>query len=477
MKKNILFIAVDDLRPELFCFGKNDMHTPNIDRLAEGSVVFKNAYCQVPLCMPSRASLLGGVRPKQDYAFRVADALTDGEPTLPGYFKNHGYDTISIGKIYHFNNEDESSWTRKYRDTFYENIYVCDGYCSGYQLDENLKKMPDFRNNMNNKMTVNNPSITECADAPEENYPDAKIAGHAVDELYAMKDTEQPFFLAVGFYRPHLPWAVPKKYWDLYDRDEIELADNPFFPKDGIGRSDMSDFMHYGDVVIHETYSDLGRYGDDDFPVLDKDKQKECIHGYKASVSFMDAQLGKVLDALYESGKYDDTIIIMWGDNGWHLGEHKLWSKVTAFEEATHIPLIISAPGMAMGSVSEALTELVDIYPTLCDLTGLELPSHIEGTSMVPLLHNPDREWKKAVFSRIEDAHTVRSKHFRLTHYRKPSPEGDYFHIPNEGEYELFDLDIDPRENVNEAKNAEYSDALNMMKDMLSAGWQGAVPE
>lgn len=471
-KKNILFIAVDDLRCELNCYGKKQVHTPNIDRLAASGLIFENAYCQIPLCMPSRTATLSGIRPQENYAFKTSDVCLNNEPTLPGHLKSNGYETISIGKIYHFNKDDEASWSRRYKDTFYEQQYVCDGYCSGYQLEDNLIKLRKYMRNVEDSKAVDNPAISECVDAPDNNYPDAKIAQIAVNELSTLKSSDKPFFLAVGFYRPHLPWAVPKKYWDLYNRDEIDLADNPFFPKDGIGKTGMTDFLHYGDALIQSTYSDLGHYKDDDFPILDEDKQRECIHGYRASVSFMDAQLGKVLTYLDSAGLTDSTTIVLWGDNGWHLGEHKLWSKVSTFEESTHIPMLISVPGITKGESTKALVELIDLYPTMCEVATIEKPAHLQGSGLMPLIKVPQRKWKKAIFSRIEDAYTTRSNEFRLTYYKDASIEGDTTHIPNSGQYELFDLIKDPKENINVANDSIYKDALANMKSILEKGWE-----
>ncbi|MBT3274411.1 MAG: sulfatase-like hydrolase/transferase [Spirochaetales bacterium] len=464
--KRVLFIAVDDLRPEINCFGKKKLHTPNIDKLANHGTQFNRAYCQIPLCMPSRASLMSGIRPDRQQLSHIPQICVNGEPSLPGHLKAHGYDTVSIGKVYHFNNDDSESWTKRYTDTFYEQDLVCDGYCSGYQLEENKKGL------IYSKTGRNTSALTECVDAPDNAYPDGIIAEKAIMELRESQKQDKPLFLAVGFYRPHLPWAVPKKYWDLYSRDEVDLADNPFFPKDGIGKSTLGDLMHYGDNEINETYSDFGKYRDDNFPVMSEDKQRECVHGYWASVSFTDAQIGKVIDELEQLGLMDETVIVLWGDNGWHLGEHKLWSKVTSFEESTRIPLVVSVPGVTSGEQCDALVELIDLYPTLCELTELERPAHLEGSSALQVLNDPLIPWKEGVFSRIGDAETIITKRYRFTRYSDATLEGDVSHLPNSGECELFDLELDPRENVNVAKRAEYSEVVRKLDAQLSAGWQ-----
>ena len=475
--RNILLIAVDDLRPEINCFGKKKLHTPNIDKLAEEGVQFDRAYCQVPLCMPSRASFMSGIRPDRRQLDRIPDICVNGELSLPGYLKQNGYTTLSIGKVYHYNDDDEASWTKRYTDTFYEKDYTCDGYCAGYQLEENKRKGKNFSKQfIGGKQDCELPPICECADVPDSAYPDGMIADRAIEALHKLRNSAKPFFLAMGFYRPHLPWAVPKKYWDLYDRNNVDLADNPFFPEDAIGISDLSDFLHYGDEEINRTYSDMGMYDEDTFPVLSEDKQRECIHGYWASVSFTDAQIGKVLNELARLNMQDDTAIILWGDNGWHLGEHKLWSKVTSFEESTRIPMILSIPGITKGERTSALAELVDIYPTICDLTGLTCPDHLEGLSVMPVLSDAQCSWKKGVFSRIGNAETLRIDRYRFTRYSKAMLPGEYTHLPNSGVHELFDLQNDPRENVNVAKHPRYSKLVQELDRLLTAGWQAMLP-
>lgn len=474
MKKNILFISVDDLRPEINCLGKKKLYTPHMDNLAKKGLVFENAYCQAPKCMPSRASLLSGIRPDENVYGRIKYICTKGEPTIPLYFKQNNYTTVSVGKVYHWNDEDELAWDKKYRDTFYEQDYACHGYCSGYQLEKNKKKIKSFRKHLIaqrkeipfDKSTL--PDIYECADVPDSNYPDAKISEIAINELDKLSKKENPFFLALGYYRPHLPWAVPKKYWDLYKREDVDLADNQFFPLNGIGKSDLVDFMHYHDEAINNTYSDFGSYQDDDFPVLDEDKQRACIHAYWASVSFVDAQIGVVLDKLKELDIEDETIVVLYGDNGWHLGEHKLWSKCTSFEESTHVPLIISDPEIInLPRSSKSLVELLDIYPTLCDLCGLEKPGHLQGLSLKPILMNPCENIKDVVYSRLHNFSSLRTKEYRLTYYNRATAVGDKSHIPNKGKYELFDLINDPEENINVARDTNYNDVLSKLLDKM----------
>ena len=476
--KNILFIAVDDLRPEINCFGKSKLHTPNLDKIASNGLQFNRAYCQVPVCGPSRISLLTGKRPSIPTGNRWAlGSPSDGEPTLPGYFKTHGFQTISIGKVYHINDDDEAGWTRRYTDTFNEQAYTVHGYCAGYHLEENRRKLQNFgRQFSQSKAELELPPICEAADAPDDAYPDGIIAQRAIEVLREFQGQEDPLFLALGFYRPHLPWAVPQKYWDLYDRDDVDLAANPFLPQDGIGISNLGDFLHYGEEEIDRTYSDLGHYRGDDFPLLSEEKQRECIHGYWASVSFTDAQIGKVLAELESLGQLDETVIVLWGDNGWHLGEHKLWSKASSFEESTRIPLLVSVPGTTNGAASDALVELVDLYPTLCDLAGIGQPPHLEGLSLAPLLDDPQKEWKTGVFSMAAQGHakTLRTDRYRLTRYTNVPTEGDLWHLRESASghaFELFDHHKDPMENVNVARRPESSALVEELDRILTDGW------
>lgn len=462
--KNILMIAVDDLRPELGCFGKQKLHTPNIDRLAARSMRYDRAYCNYPQCMPSRVSVLTGKRPPF-WCDKVGQLAGEGEPTLPGYLREQGMKTFSVGKVYHTPLDDEASWDELHKETF----RLCpDGKTKqwfwDYQHPDNVAKSYVAHDQIGypeiEKVWEPLPPMSECMDAPDEGYIDHKVASRAIDCIERHRDGGQGLFLAVGFYRPHLPWTAPKKYWDLYDREEIDLADNPFFPKDGIGKSTLCDFMHYGDQEIQETYSDFGRYEDEDFPVLSEAKQRECIHAYWACVSFMDAQVGRVLDALEANGMADDTAIILWGDNGWHLGEHKLWSKITNFDESTRVPLLCAVPGKA-GGVYAAPVELVDIYPTCCDLLGLPRPAHVEGEDL-PMEKESTRTHATAYVAN-HGVRTLVTERYRLSYY----PESVQNTIQGRGQIELFDHREDPKENVNVGRDPAYGEIVERLLEQL----------
>ncbi len=469
--KNVLLLYVDDLRPEINCYGKSKLITPNIDRLAKRSLVFNRAYCQIPVCMPSRVSTLSGMYPRNRGQGKLRRLLPKGKPSLPGHFKANGYDTISIGKVYHFNNDDPESWTKRYTDTFNEKKFVCDGWCAGYQLAENLKGRTYAKTGRNQS------AITECVDAPDNAYPDGMSADKAVADIKKYGKSGKRFFLAAGFYRPHLPWVAPKKYWDMYKRADIDLAKNQFFPKGAVSRNTWGDLVHYGDEVVNAAGSKRSDWKPGNFPVLPEDKQRELIHGYWACVSFIDAQIGRILDALDDSGMKDNTIVVLVSDHGWQLGEHKLWSKCSNYEEAVRVPLLVSAPGITKGAKTDSLTELVDIYPTCCEFAGLSTPDHLEGISLMPLLKDPTRKWKKAAFNIWGGARSMRTERYRLTAYGKVMPKGGRYQLPGTGRYEIYDYKTDPDGNVNIAADPKNKDLLAKLIAMMDVGWKAARPD
>jgi iduronate 2-sulfatase len=395
IRPNVIFIAVDDLRPELGCYGQRLVHSPNIDRLAREGMRFNRAYCQVAICGPSRASLMTGLRPDSAGVVDNVTYFRDTVPdvvTLPQNFRKHGYATLYIGKIYHAMMRDEQkSWSRKA-------VYQKPGYprdVAGYQLPENQTLVKRRREQVKQKYGDAAPGgmacgpATECADVPEDAYQDGRSTDAAVATLRQLKD-KKPFFLGVGFHKPHLPFVAPKKYWDLYDPERIDLADNPFAPKEAPS------------VGMHCSFELRVRAGVPKSGPIPDDMARNLIHGYLACVSYVDAQIGRIVDELDRLGLRENTIIMLWGDHGWHLGEHALWGKATNFEVATRCPLIVSAPGMkATGRSSDALVELIDMYPTLCELAGLPVPGHLEGRSFAPLLDDPDIPWKSAAFSQF----------------------------------------------------------------------------
>jgi len=394
-KPNVLFIAVDDLRPELGCYGHELVRSPNIDRLARQGMRFDRAYCQIAICSPSRASLMTGLRPDSAGVVDNVTYFRDTVPdvvTLPQHFRSHGYETVYVGKIYHAAMRDEEkSWSRK---AVYHKPSHRRGV-GGYQLAQNQALVQRRREEVKLKYgqvklggLACGPAV-ESADVPDDAYQDGCSTEAAIATLRQLKGNK-PFFLAVGFHKPHLPFVAPKKYWDLYDPKEIDLADNPFVPKDAPS------------VGMHCSFELRVRHGVPKSGAIPDEMARNLIHGYLACVSYVDAQIGRIIFELERLGLRENTVVMLWGDHGWHLGEHTLWGKATNFEIATRCPLIVSARGMKKtGGSSDALVELLDMYPSLCDLAGLPVPEHVEGRSFVPLLDDPGRMWKSAVFSQF----------------------------------------------------------------------------
>ncbi|MEX0792058.1 MAG: sulfatase, partial [Pirellulaceae bacterium] len=301
-KPNVLFIAVDDLRPELNCYGKSHIHSPNIDRLAAQGTLFERAYCMVPTCGASRASLMTGIRPAPNrfvgYLAR-ADKDAPGMTTLNTHFKNAGYRTLSQGKIFHNPADNAKGWSQP--------AWRPQQGSLAYQLDASRKAQKE-----NTQGRGRGPAY-ESAAAPDEDYADGQIALQAIDQLRELKERDEPFFLAVGFFKPHLPFVCPQKYWDLYDADQIELPETYHRPQNAPGAA-----IHTSGEL--RSYAGIPAKG----PVSDE-TAKQMIHGYYACVSFIDAQVGKILNELEQLGLAEDTIVVFWGDHGWSLGEHTLW--------------------------------------------------------------------------------------------------------------------------------------------------------
>ncbi len=455
-RPNVLFIAVDDLRPQLGCYGQTQIKSPNIDQLAKEGLLFERTYCQQAICMASRASLMSGYRPDKGQIYKngplfthVPDALT-----LNQHFVNNGYEAVAMGKIYHHGSDYNPGWSRP---TFKPRG---DWQGRGYLSEEARRLVLEYtEKNPKAKRKGLGPAF-ESPDVPDNAYPDGLVAENAVNELNRLKD--KPFFIAVGFVKPHLPFSAPKKYWDLYVEEEIKLADNPFVPK-GAPKEALTFWEEL-----------RGYHGmPSDGPMPD-DLARKLIHGYYASVSYIDAMIGKVLNELDRLKLRENTIVVLWGDHGWKLGDHGMWCKHTNFEIDTHVPMIISAPGMkARGERTDALTELVDIYPTLCELSGLEQPKHLEGTSMAPLLSNPRQPWKKAAFSQYPSGgvmgYTMRTDRYRYTEWRNLKS----------GEVkaqELYDHQEDPQENANVAGKTENRALVSNLAQLLSEGYQSARP-
>jgi len=394
-KPNVLFISVDDLRPELGCYGKKLVKSPNIDKLAETGTIFNRAYCQQALCMPSRASLLTGRRPDTTKVYGFTVDFRDNIPnvvTLPEYFKACGYHTQALDKTFH--KDDSQSWSVPHWVSK-QPIYHSN---EGKKILEYIKEEPRITYTWDlgagKKKTKPAGGLPwEAPDVPDNQLRDGDIADHAIKALNLIKD--KPFFLAVGFLKPHIPYVAPKKYWNLYDKNKLPLADNPFPPEDvpKCALYNWNDLRHYHGIP---------KVG----PVSDE-QARSLIHGYYACVSFVDAQVGRLIAELEKLKLRKRTIIILWGDNGYQLGEHGMWDKHSIFETSVHCPMIINVPGQRLkGAKTDALVEFVDIYPSLCDICGLPLPEGLEGISFKPLLRRSKTTMEKSRLQPVSSGHS-----------------------------------------------------------------------
>jgi len=462
-KPNVLFIAVDDLRPQLGCYGADYIVSPNIDRLAAEGLLFERAYCQQAVCAPSRASILSGCRPDTTRIYDLNTPLRKAMPdilSLPQHFKNNGYETLSIGKIYHHPSDDAPGWSiPPFRAGTLGEGKTWKG--RGYLTQQAIEQMNKY--NAEHPGSKGRGPAYEAADVPDNKYPDGANTDHAIEELRRLKRGGRPFFMAMGFYKPHLPFNAPKKYWDLYKGEDIRLADNPFLPKDCPSYAPTS----WGEL---RNYYGIPRKGP-----CSEELARSLIHGYYACVSYTDSQVGRLLDELDRLDIRKDTVVILWGDHGWKLGEHSLWCKHTNFELDTRVPMIVSAPGQKKrGARTDALTEFVDIYPSLCELSGLDTPRHCEGTSFVPLIENPARSWKTAAFSQYPRGkvmgYSMRTERYRYTEWQDRKTKKPLAR-------ELYDHVNDPAENANIAGKARMGDIVERLSLMLNAGYKHARPK
>jgi arylsulfatase A-like enzyme len=459
---NVLFLCVDDLRPQLGCYGDPQVHSPNIDRLAATGRLFRRAYCQQAICAPSRSSVLSGCRPDTTGIYGLKTPLRQAMPdvlTLPQDFKQCGYETVSIGKVYHHADDDQAGWSRPpFRSTG-------DWKGRGYLTDEAITAIAEMDRRQERAGSTRRglgPAF-EAADVDDDAYHDGKDAQAAIAELPRLAALDRPFFLALGFHKPHLPFNAPRRYWDLYDPPQLRLAPNPFEPE-GVTPYSLTNF---GEL--------RGYFGMPAEGPVPEALARKLVHGYCACVSYMDAQVGRGLDALDRLGLSRRTVVVLWGDHGWKLGEHASWCKHTNFEIDARAPLIVRAPGAPQpGAQAGGLVEFVDIYPTLCALCGLPVPDHCEGLSFAPLLAEPHRAWKKAAFSQYPRGgvmgYTLRTDRYRYTEWRDRAT----------GEVrarELYDHQEDPGEDVNAAARPDAAELLSRLAAQLAAGWQAARPD
>jgi arylsulfatase A-like enzyme len=452
---NVLFIAADDLRPELGCYGHPHVKSPHIDRLAAEGTLFNRAYCQQAVCNPSRASLMTGLRPETLGVFDLPTHFRDKKPdavTIPQHFKDNGYFTEHVGKIFHTghgNRDDKLSWSRMKKYPSQPRFGP-----EGQRVLAGERETAKRSGRQNDKIRGLPWEAAQVADA---DLLDGGTCDAVIGILNEVKD--RPFFIACGFANPHLPFVAPKKYWDLYDPSQIELADNPYPPR---GAPEYA-ATNWGEL---RAYVGMPAKGP-----LSEEQARKAIHGYWAATSYVDALIGRLLDELDRLKLRDNTVVILWGDHGWQLGEHGFWCKHTNYEVAARVPLIISVPGQPnAGKKSDRLVEFVDIFPSLCEVCSLPTPEGLDGLSFAPLIADPEREWKEAafhVYPRTISGHgralgrAVRTETHRLVEWKANRDEFT--------EYELYDLVKDPDENVNLAGDPAAAQTLKQLQQLLAA--------
>jgi iduronate 2-sulfatase len=477
---NVLFFAIDDLRPELGCYGRPGMHTPHSDALGKRGTVFLRSYCQQAVCNPSRASLLTGLRPDSTGIYDLQTHFRMNRPdvvTLPQLFKQNGYHTQGLSKVFHGGLDDPVSWSAPLWKPK-ASTYVDEKILAELEADtraarargQKLEKEPELLDpktgtvlKLGSRKAVHGP-VWESADCPDNHLADGKTADQATALLTQYRSRRQPFFLAVGFIRPHMPFVAPRKYFELYPPDSIELPPNPAAPEG----APPSAFPSPQEPRAYKDVPDEGP--------IPESKQREMIRAYRACVSYVDAMVGRVIGEVDRLGLRDRTVICLFGDHGWHLGENSVWGKMTNFERGTQAPLIVSAPGQSHpGARTEALAEFVDIYPTLCELCGVPLPRDLEGTSLVPVMQNPRRPWKKAAFAQEHSrrggtmGYTVRTERYRYIEWTSK----DKALVGRE----LYDHHRDPHENVNLAGRTGTEELAESLSKLLRAGWKAARPD
>jgi uncharacterized sulfatase len=447
--KNVLFIAVDDLNCRVGCYGDPIAKTPNIDRLAARGVMFRRAYCQYPLCNPSRVSILTGLRPDTT---RVYDLATDFRSTipdvvaLPQLFRQNGYFVARVGKIYHYGvpreigtdgKDDRISWDYKFNPI-------------GRDKTEESKIHLLTRGGYKN--TIGFAMAWRDMDGPDEDQTDAKGVTETIRLLQEHKD--KPFFIAMGFFRPHTPWIAPRKYYDLYPPEKIKLP-----VRDAASDKALPAITRN----IHP----------DDYGLKEQDL-KDCVRGYYASVSFVDAQVGRLLEALQKLGLADNTLIVFWSDHGFLLGEHGQWMKQLLFDPSPRAPLIIYDPSAkGNGTVCERTVEMVDIYPTVAEWAGLERPKNLEGFTLRPLLDDPaSSAWDHPAYSQVTRGrpknrtmgYSVHTERYRYTEWGSGGKKG----------VELYDHQSDPDELHNLAADPAQKEVVKRLHNLLPKGAEEA---
>jgi arylsulfatase A-like enzyme len=488
-KPNILFISIDDLKPLMGAYGVSNVKTPNMDQLAASGLTFTNCHCQMTLCLPSRTSLMTGLRPDTTQVITLQTPFRQTIPdawTLPQHFKSHGYWTQAIGKIYRTREDDPPAWSTPWTG----------GPQRPWYLNKNSETLSKIRLTKLTEASVKGlkgeerrqyldsleriPFYEDAFDVPDDAYGDGARCQAQIDCLRKLAKKPQPFFLAAGFIRPHLPFVAPKKYWDMYNLAELKL---PTWDKAPIGAPPYVtqpswELRNYGGIPLGTA------------PIPD-DIEKKLLHGYYACTSYIDSLVGKLLNELEILGLADNTIVCLWSDQGWHLGDHGMWSKLTLFEQATRSPLIIRIPNMKnVSRQCAAPVELVDVYPTLCTLANLPIPEGLEGADASLFFNNPQAHWDKPAFTQFSRklVNETSNKKYRVMGYSLRTERYRYtewVHNPNWNNFgnrwhpmagntvldrELYDYEVDPDETHNLINAPHYNDIQKMLAKKMNKG-------
>jgi iduronate 2-sulfatase len=463
---NVLFIAVDDLRPELGIYGNKIVKTPHMDLLAKRGSYFTNHYVQVPTCGASRYSLMTGLRPKKKihisnsvfYKETAGQNERDRPESLVHHFKRNGYTTIGIGKLSHsvdglvYGYNESPSEVKEMPHSWDRFVFNAGKWKTGWNA------FFAYASGENRQSLKNQVKPYESATVSDDGYPDGLILNSALEELKKLKEKQKPFFLGVGFFKPHLPFNAPKKYWDLYDRNKIPIASDPFVPE-GVHPSSIGPMGEFYNYQLSDEKPSLERKISDDYA-------RKLIHGYYASISYVDHLVGKLLNELKSLDLDQNTLIVLWGDHGWHLGNDLKWGKHSLFERSLKSTLIIKPPGNAFKPKKiQSIVETVDLYPTLLEYCSLITPYPLDGKSLLPLIESESKRIEGMAFSYFKNGVSMRTPRYRMTkYYREEKPD-----------VELFDHTLDPEENKNIADDNQemVNELMPILNDVTPAFYYG----
>ncbi len=456
-KPNVLLIYMDDLRPQLGCYGNKIIKSPNIDQFASTAVLFNEAYCNIPVCGASRASMLTGMYPNKNRYINYDTFVSKEEPkavSFPLLFKNNGYTTISNGKIYHHLDDNMSDWDEVWRPYAFDKndkgLAPTDYWQSlwkDYLLPKNIALY---------RKTGTGPTY-ESAIVSDSVYIDGLMTQKVIRDLKKLKKSDKPFLLTAGFISNHLPFNAPAHHWDTYSKNDIKQPNNNFVPKNAPAIS----ISNWGEMRAYTGIPKKGQVNDT--------TALKLIHGYNATVSYVDKLIGNILEALEKEGLNKNTIVILVADHGYSLQEHTQWAKYNPYHDASHVPLMIRTPDMKKGEITNALVELVDIYPTLTELCNLTPPKYqLEGKSMVNILNKPESKGKDHVFTKTGNAFTIKTKDFAYTEFIDLKSFETITSM-------LYDHDKDPDENINVIDDSQYAKVKAKLKNILHTEYHSNI--